>query len=508
MHLIGDIAKYFKFDEVNIDNWVFKLFYKGCFILFLMGSMVGILSQYFGEPINCDFKGIDSEMASDYCWIHGSSYMPKRYQPHMKCIVDHEGAESEDDVADTSYYQWVTFVLMFQAATFILPYKLWQCMEGGLLAEFGQDANARILLENKHDIGDGHVMEPLVEKYVKFFRSILHRNNYYFIKFVCCECLNLVMLYANFYLTDVFINGNFWYYGWEAVQFSRLSRAEQSYTVNPMCKAFPTEVSCELPNVGAAGGEQNHNGICVLSQNILNEKMYLAMWFWLVFVIIVSPLCIIYRIMTLFFDGFRTGLLITRIGNTNDKFTRKAIKVVMAKCYIGDWFVLYQLSKNVNMYFFRAFMRELKHELTPASRKGSFIVKNKTDTLSRSQTPFISPKIDENEDSNILLFNHCSDVEGKSNSPSAPIIPQNRTSVVNSAKETKMGNSTSTLLMPGPKGGAPKAVRNKKVLDKRNPKSFKMSQLFSAGKSQQGRSTGNKNRGATSGSERLYEDVP
>jgi hypothetical protein len=84
MHLIGDIAKYFKFDEVNIDNWVFKLYYKGCFILFLMGSMVGILSQYFGEPINCDFKGIDSEMASDYCWIHGSSYMPKRYQPHMK----------------------------------------------------------------------------------------------------------------------------------------------------------------------------------------------------------------------------------------------------------------------------------------------------------------------------------------------------------------------------------------------------------------------------------------
>ena len=102
-----------------------------------------------------------------------------------------------------------------------------------------------------------------------------------------------------------------------------------------------------------------------------------------------------------------------RIGNTNDKFTRKAIKVVMAKCYIGDWFVLYQLSKNVNMYFFRAFMRELKHELTPASRKGSFIVKNKTDTLSRSQTPFISPKIDENEDS---------DVEGKSNSPSEPIM--------------------------------------------------------------------------------------
>ena len=84
-----------------------------------------------------------------------------------------------------------------------------------------------ILLQNKNDNGDGYAMEPLVEKYVKFFRSILHRNNYYFFKFIFCEFLNIVSLYANFYLTDVFLNGNFWYYGVEAVKFSRLSYQEQ-----------------------------------------------------------------------------------------------------------------------------------------------------------------------------------------------------------------------------------------------------------------------------------------
>ena len=45
------------------------------------------------------------EMATDYCWIHGSSYIPKQYQQHMKCIVDLDGIESEDDAPDTSYYQ-------------------------------------------------------------------------------------------------------------------------------------------------------------------------------------------------------------------------------------------------------------------------------------------------------------------------------------------------------------------------------------------------------------------
>ena len=45
-----------------------------------------------------------------------------------------------------------------------------------------------------------------------------------------------------------------------------------------MCAVFPTEVSCTVPNIGAAGGEQNHNGLCVLSQNIINEKIYLIIW--------------------------------------------------------------------------------------------------------------------------------------------------------------------------------------------------------------------------------------
>ena len=72
--------------------------------------MVGILSQYFGDPINCDFKGLDKHMANDYCWIHGSPYIPHgqyQYQRHiMKCIVEYEDLKKDkDDVPYTAYYQ-------------------------------------------------------------------------------------------------------------------------------------------------------------------------------------------------------------------------------------------------------------------------------------------------------------------------------------------------------------------------------------------------------------------
>ena len=72
------------------------------------------------------------------------------------------------------------------------------------------------------------------------------------------------------------------------------------------------KVSCTVPNVGAAGGPQNHNGLCVLSQNVINEKMYLAVWFWTVLLIFIVPFFIIYRLCIIMFTCLRSGLLISK----------------------------------------------------------------------------------------------------------------------------------------------------------------------------------------------------
>ena len=49
--LLSDLTKYFKFEEVNIDNWTFKLFYKASVVICMAGASVGIATQYFGKPI-------------------------------------------------------------------------------------------------------------------------------------------------------------------------------------------------------------------------------------------------------------------------------------------------------------------------------------------------------------------------------------------------------------------------------------------------------------------------
>jgi len=388
-HLLASLKDYFELEETNIDNWAFKLFYKVSCGLCMVGATIGVASQYFGDPISCDFSGIDDAYAKDYCWVHGSNYIPQEYQEHMKCKVnldewdppfkfyyEHASNQTAEEIHKenrknapvTSYYQWVTFVMAIQAGIFYLPHKIWSLAEGGLLESFGTEGKKKILLRKKKGYeGDDVVMEDVVEKFVEYFKSILHHNNWYFAYFVGCELLNFFFLWLQLHLTDGFLNHKFAWYGWNVMKFYMNSDADRksdgmSY-YNPMCAAFPTEVSCMVPNIGAAGGEQYHNGLCILTQNIINEKIYLVLWFWYAFLVPVSFTFFFYRGFTILVYELRFNLLYKTICHKWDKDIRKCLHYVLAKCQLGDWFVLYQLCKNCNPYFFREFIKELAREL-------------------------------------------------------------------------------------------------------------------------------------------------
>ena len=121
------------------------------------------------------------------------------------------------------------------------------------------------------------------------------------------------MLGFQFYLTDVFLDGKFSWYGLDAVVYYSRPYQERNSRVggikNPLCSLFPTEVSCSIPTVGAAGEGQTLNGLCVLTQNIINEKIYLLLWFWFVFLAVWSVASLFGTVAILFFDKIRFLLI-------------------------------------------------------------------------------------------------------------------------------------------------------------------------------------------------------
>ena len=59
----------------------------------------------------------------------------------------------------------------------------------------------------------------------------------------------------------------------------------------------------------------------------------------------------------------------SQIRHKYDKDIHKCLKYILSKSQLGDWFVLYQLTKNSNSFFYREFVKELAIDLKNKPKK-------------------------------------------------------------------------------------------------------------------------------------------
>merc|ERR1719195_1360417 len=120
----------------------------------------------------------------------------------------------------------------------------------------------------------------------------------YALGFFLCELLNIVITIL---VTHVFLNYKYLDYGPHVYHYYSLDSETRSQrgTFNPMCEVFPSVVSCNWNRHGMGGHADLKNGICILGNNIINQKIFAFSWFWHYFLLIMGLLRISTRIMQL-----------------------------------------------------------------------------------------------------------------------------------------------------------------------------------------------------------------
>ena len=172
---------------------------------------------------------------------------------------------------------------------------------------------------------------------------------------------------------------------------------------NPMCNTFPRIASCDYWRWGSGGRQENINAICILGLNHINDKVnykfytdsskglnrgifqvFLLLWWWCLLITFIAIFRLIYRLAQCKSSWLRFKMIEMRMNRYFRRSTKMdKIKAYIDDCKLGDWFVLYQMSKNLNRPFFMDFLTMLSirvslkgDEVDTDSDTGTTLMKN------------------------------------------------------------------------------------------------------------------------------------
>lgn len=356
--LLGGLKQYFKWQDIQTDNAVFRLHNIFTTVLLLTCSLIITATQYVGQPISCIVNGIPPHVVNTFCWISSTFTMPDAFNRQVGKVVAHPGVANDFDDEKAkkyyTYYQWVCFVLFFQAVACYTPKFLWDAFEGGLLRTIVMGLNLAICSEEEKTAKRSALLDYLL-KHIK-------RHKLYAIRYWVCEVLCLINIIVQLYLMNKFFDGEFLSYGLRVME---LSDVPQEQRFDPMVYVFPRVTKCIFRKFGPSGSLQKHDSLCILPLNIVNEKTYVFIWFW--FIILAILLCglLIFRAFIIFMPAIRPRLLNAR----NRMVPREICQSLSRKLDIGDWWLLYMLGRNLDPIIYKDVLAELAKQVEPRRTK-------------------------------------------------------------------------------------------------------------------------------------------
>lgn len=345
--LFGDLKNFFKTRKCSVDNVVFRLHYRFTLVVLIAFSIAVTGRQFLGEPIECISKDdIPVDLLKTYCWISTTFSIKSAWHKEVGKEVPYPGIDKYTPGEDRiyhAYYQWVCFVLFLQAMMFYIPRYLWKNAEGHKIQNLVMDFNSPVVSAEGND---------KAKLLVDYLEESLGNHTFYGTMFTVCEILNFVNVLGQIFLMDTFLGGEFTTYGSEVLAFTEW---DYSLRYDPMIKVFPRMAKCTFYRYGSSGDVQKHDAMCLIPINIMNEKIYIILWFWFVILSILSGLEVLYRFLMFLVPKLRFYVLYSKCRRVDPNDLKK----VLRQCDRDDWFVLSLLCKNMRAGNFKYIIREL-----------------------------------------------------------------------------------------------------------------------------------------------------
>ena len=179
-------------------------------------------------------------------------------------------------------------------------------------------------------------------------------HNFWAIKLIVVDFLYLANVIFNIYFIDVFLHGEFRVYGLDALSYLGHQPEER---IDPLAAVFPTMTKCTFRSYGPSGTIKVEDNLCILPINIVNQRLYIFLWFWLVILSILTAVSLFIHLVVPFYPVFyfRYNL------RTESKRRLADWKLLDKELHLkfGDWKLLTVIANSMEPMFFHDFIKEL-----------------------------------------------------------------------------------------------------------------------------------------------------
>lgn len=271
------------------------------------------------------------------------------------------GPGSKKTVQHHHYYQWVPFLLFVQAIMFYLSHLFWKHLEGNRLKKLinGLNNSAFAILDKEITVNCQVI--PTKEEKVKLLNRIKHDflklisvNKSWAISLIFCELFNVAHVILQVFITHKFLGKEFLHLGSNVLRNGSII----------LDQVFPRMTKCVFHKYGPSGSIQYHDTLCLMGLNIINQKIYLFIWFWFLVLFVASCIIILWRVLcilclskTIWFNKMIFGR------RRRDNFTSWQINVVVRNFSYADWLILKYLAKNIDSLTFQDLFLKIFEEL-------------------------------------------------------------------------------------------------------------------------------------------------
>ncbi|CAI5455173.1 unnamed protein product [Caenorhabditis angaria] len=235
--------------------------------------------QYFGQPLKCwtprEFSGSWDGYVHDYCFIEDTYFVPNGTE-----ITDVARGDRQ-----INYYRWVPLVLMLQALLFVIPYMIWNVMHKR--TSINLKGSLRMYQKQLKTSGSAKANESFAIELTEKLEKINEENrtlaacqttiHYFLLKILYIfNCVLQMFIIKRFLNLDDYLWG-----------FEHLWNVEFNGTAEHENSIFPRVVLCDFV-IRMLGQKHRHTVSCIMMLNMIIEKVYIGLYFWIVFVFIAT----------------------------------------------------------------------------------------------------------------------------------------------------------------------------------------------------------------------------